>query len=389
MLLQIIKKEIKLFIFAGITILFMLILFVHSGVSDQVKILRTNNSLKEIQECKNKVKIELIRTWGSDEETDEKKLFFEPNDILLDNENYYFILTSNEIRIFNNKLDYLRSIGRSGLGPGDIWNAIQMDFDKDNNLVVSGGEDGGLQYFSTLGKYKGGFKPEEYRVGPLWINSKNEIVMLNRSLTNEKSPLWLIFDMKGNIQRVQGIREANSVNYLTYFKYDIAFYLDNNDALFSAFKYKPVIEKYNNIGELTMEIRYEVPFKVPELTSFKGYGQDLINSEMVCQSIAGDSQGNIFVLALNRERREQEQLIGGKFSATGRSGGSSTSFRYKPKIDKNSSDLYQLLILNPKGQILSAIPLNKYVSKIRIFNNILFLIDTYINMTISEYRIIY
>jgi hypothetical protein len=104
---------------------------------------------------------------------------------------------------------------------------------------------------------------------------------------------------------------------------------------------------------------------------------------MVCQSIAGDSRGNIFVLGLKRERREQEYLIGGIISNSG------GSFRVSPKIDKDSSDLYQILVINPKGKIVNIVPLNKYVNKIRIFNNVLFLIDSFIDMTISEYKIIY
>jgi len=41
---------------------------------------------------------------------------------------------------------------------------------------------------------------------------------------------------------------------MTQYKYDIAFYADNSDSLFSAYRYIPVIEKHNNIGELKMEI---------------------------------------------------------------------------------------------------------------------------------------
>ena len=352
-------------------------------LSIQFNPVRVQNSIEEIKRSQNKIKIELIRIWCNDQETDEKKILFEPQDILIDPENNYYILTSNEIRVFNKKTDYLRNIGRSGLGPGEFLRANQIEFDRNNNILVSDEGNWRLQYFSTLGKYEEGFKLVEYPIGPLWINKKNEIVMLNRSLTTNKSPLWLFLGKKGNLSHVRGIREANSINYMTQYKYDIAFYADNSDSLFSAYRYIPVIEKHNNIGELKMEIRYEVPFKVPELTSYRDYGQYLINSEMVCQSIAGDSRGNIFVLGLKRERREQEYLIGGIISNSG------GSFRVSPKIDKDSSDLYQILVINPKGKIVNIVPLNKYVNKIRIFNNVLFLIDSFIDMTISEYKIIY
>ena len=127
-----------------------------------------------------------------------------------------------------------------------------------------------------------------------------------------------------------------------------------------------------------------MPFEVPEIKVFRRGGQEYINSELACQSVALDSEGNLFVLALTRERRDPEVLIGGTIST-----GSGRSFRTTPKLDSKSANIYQLLVLDPKGKVVSAIPINKYFNKIRIFNDILFLIDTYVDMTISEYRIIH
>jgi len=374
-------KHIRIALFL---ILFSLFLLCKIIFSIQINPISVDNSQADIKKCQNKIKIDLIKIWGESDEADENKYFYEPKDIIVDSDHNYYVLASDVIRVFNNKREFLRKMGGPGVGPGSFLNSMQIEINKEADIVVWDEGNQRIQFLTKKGQLKGGFKPNGDPNGPFWINRKNEIVILNRNMTDKESPLWIIYDSKGNIQQTWGRREGNRCLYLTEAKYDLAFISDKNDALFSAYKYAPVIEKHDDKERLEMTIRYELPFEVPEIKVFRRGGQEYINSELACQSVALDSEGNLFVLALTRERRDPEVLIGGTIST-----GSGRSFRTTPKLDSKSANIYQLLVLDPKGKVVSAIPINKYFNKIRIFNDILFLIDTYVDMTISEYRIIH
>lgn len=367
----------------SVIILNILFFSIQTGRTDQINAVRVDNSLADIKKCPNKIKIELIRTWGEPDEADENKYFFKPIDILLDSDNNYYILASDVIRVFNRKTEFVRKMAGPGNGPGFFLNSIQIEMNKENDIVVWDEANQRIQYISKNGQYKGGFKLEDNPDGPFWINKNNEVVILNRSLTEKESPLWIIYDSKGNIRQTKGRREGNKSLYLTEAKYDLAFVADKNDALFSAYKYAPVIEKHDVNERLKMIVRYELPFEVPEIKRFRKGGQEYVDTEMACQSIALDSAGNLFVLALTRERRDSERGIGGTIRAGNK------VFSTTPKLDSRSANIYQVLVFDPQGKVVSAIPINKYVNKIRIFNDVLFLIDTHIDMTISEYRIIH
>ncbi len=57
-------------------------------------------------------------------------------------------------------------------------------------------------------------------------------------------------------------------------------------------------------------------------------------------------------------------------------------------VDITGTDLYQILVFDNSGKIVASEKLNIYANNIRIHEDRLFLIDTYINMRIYEYRFI-
>jgi hypothetical protein len=83
----------------------------------------------------------------------------------------------------------------------------------------------------------------------------------------------------------------------------------------------------------------------------------------------------------------EERKIGMYFMFSSSDGKSAYSGREKAKVDPTRSDLFQILAFDPAGKIIASKKLNTYVNKIRIHNDRLFLIDSYISMKILEYKI--
>jgi hypothetical protein len=58
------------------------------------------------------------------------------------------------------------------------------------------------------------------------------------------------------------------------------------------------------------------------------------------------------------------------------------------KFDVGSkTDLYQILVFNDSGEIIAQKKLDIHANNIRIYLDRLFLIDSYVNMMICEYKI--
>ncbi len=73
-----------------------------------------HNTLEEIEACKGKLKLKLVRIWGGDEENDGKKFFKTPSYLAVDERKNVYIsdVNSHHIKVFDREGNYLRTIGR-------------------------------------------------------------------------------------------------------------------------------------------------------------------------------------------------------------------------------------------------------------------------------------
>ena len=168
---------------------------------------RVHNSLEEIQICEGKLQLELIYEWSSEDEMDEYKILYEPKDVAISEEGDIYILAANWIKVFDKSRKHLRTIGGAGQGPGEFLEPDYIEFDREKNIVVMDSDNHRIQILSQEGKYLGGFSEIGNQAsGSIAVTQKNEILMLNRTLSKEPSSLWLFYDYQGQILDERGER---------------------------------------------------------------------------------------------------------------------------------------------------------------------------------------
>jgi hypothetical protein len=351
------------------------------------EIKRVHNSLEEIQSKEGKLQPTLVREWSGEAETDENKIFSEPKDVVISDEGDIYVLDANRIQAFDKSGNYLRTIGRNGLGPGDLSDPTFFEIDKQKNLIVVEKNNQRIQIFSSKGDYRGSFLMRENRPGRIAITQKNEILVLNRMLTTNPSPLWLYYDYQGQILREIGERKGGSSDVENAMRHEFAFSLDERDNLFASAIYKPLLQKYSSTGELQLESAFEVPFEVPEIKTIKMPEGTFVEGEAVSRAMDIDSRGRIFLLALTRIKSYEEKKVGLKLYGMRRDGKGGI-FTQKMKFDVDPrTNLYQILVFNDSGKIVASKKLNVHANNIRIHKNRLFLIDSYIDLVIREFEI--
>ena len=115
-----------------------------------------HNTLQDIENCKGKLQLKLIRIWGGDEEEDENKFFQTPTSVAVDdNQSIYICDFHNHcVKVFSNTGDYLRTIGRRGQGPGDMYAPNYISFSPGGDLLVCDFGNRRIQWFNSQGKSK-------------------------------------------------------------------------------------------------------------------------------------------------------------------------------------------------------------------------------------------
>ena len=373
-----------------------------------------HNTYQEIEACKGKLQLKLIRIWGGDEEQDEQKFFKFPEDIAVDTKESIYICDQYNycVKVFDYTGKYLRTIGRKGRGPGDLFGPSSIDFSPSGDLWVA--EMGGrrIQCFSASGKSKTIFKHK----GFIWwmrATSKNEIAVYCHQKTFDSRKLITIYNSKGELQREIGVYHDKSRSPRAAEK--LKFSIDNNDRFYAANSWTPVLRKYSPDGNLLMVITFETPFDIPvkivlndkgdeiqRLNDYeprqarikrKGDGVIITLKEdkgkkkkryTACGPIDTDSRNNIYLVTPRRLLTDKESnatRVSGSFSTLDRS---LVDFDVVENIDHN-----QLLVFNPEGKVTAEGQLTTFCDGIYVVNNRIFILDGLLNQRILEYEMIF
>ena len=161
---------------------------------------------------------------------------------------------NNNIRVFDTDLNYLRTIGRFGQGPGEFKFPADVTFDKKGNLYVIDQGNFRIQILDKDGEYISGFwfiydisKPD------ICLDSKNRIY-INKPANGY---LFTLLDSTGNtitkfgeLYRFENERELIKMN-------TVKFLIDDMDNIYCAFQEYPVLRKYDKDFNLIYEIKYD------------------------------------------------------------------------------------------------------------------------------------
>jgi hypothetical protein len=396
------------FVFA---LFFISYFFVHASE----RAVLVHNTIQDIENCKDKLQLKLIRVWGGDEEEDENKLLVTPVAVAFDKNMLIYIcdLHNHCIKVFSYFGKYIRTIGRKGRGPGDLYAPSIITFSPKGELMVL--EYGGrrIQWFSSEGKSK---KILKCKGMPGWIGvtSQNEIAVYDSYETFIQRKLISIINNKGKVLKKIGRYHDKSKNYITSEK--IHFAMDENDNLYAANKGTPVIRKYSPQGRLLRVITFETPLEIPVEIILNKKGDEIerieepnnevrvridnkengvsiqysnrkgkqIWKDKVCKGIVIDSKNRIIIITIRRNLTEKESssfAISGNLSGVDRD---LVDYNIVEKIDVN-----RLMVFDSNGKIIAQSPMTTLCSDIYIYNNRIYVVDGMYNQRILEYEMIF
>lgn len=382
---------------------------VFAGIAEKVDFIRNSN--QEIEACRGKMQLKLIRTWGGAEEQDENKFFDTPSDVLTDSENRVYIcdLYNHHIKVFDRSGNYVKTIGTRGRGPGDLYGPKKIALSSIGDLWV--GEQAGrrMQCFSETGKSKEIFKIKTF-IWSVGVTSKNEVIIYAPKITFESKRLLAVYNSNGKFSRYIGVYHAISNN--PFMGEKIRFVVDQDDYVYVANGWVPVIRKYSAGGRLKRVVTFETPFDIPvkvqlnekgdEIVRLNDYGQQNIKTENktsgvaiqikkskekkygVGVAMAIDEQKNIYQVSLRRVLTKEESkgtMISGNANKLNRS---LLNYDVVENIDVN-----RVLVFNPQGKIIAAAPLTTFCDGIYVKGDRLFVVDGMFNQRVLEYRMIF
>lgn len=371
-----------------------------------------HNSLKEIDACKGKVKLELVRIWGGDEEDDENKFFRTPTSVAVDKNKQVYICDEHShcIKVFKSSGEYVRTIGRRGRGPGDVYTPYSIALSPNGDLVVYESSGCRIQRFNPEGKSINIIKMKDLSLAWVGVTSKDQLAVYNHDITLRSGKLISILDKNGKTIRQIGTYHDKSKDFLESEKLDFA--IDENDNIYAGDKNTPVIRKYSPDGKLLLAITFEVPFEIPpfEITLNSGgdeikikkteSGEEIklkkgrmnsVNIQRTARKgkrrvtvifgIGTDSQKRIYIISRRRLVTEKDRSAGAIIWTPN----SIKRENLNSDISKNI-DAYRLLVFNPGGKVKAEAQLTSFCEDIHIHNNRIFIVDGVLNQRILEYE---
>jgi hypothetical protein len=302
----------------------------------------------------------------------------------------------------------VRTIGRKGRGPGDLYSPSYITFTPDGELLVC--ESGGrrIQWFNSQGKSTHILKHIE-TIDWIGVISRNEIAVYSHLKTFIQRRLITIMDNKCKILRKVGKYHDKAKNLISSERF--YFSIDEMGNLYAANQGTPVIRKYSPDGILLMVITFETTFDIPVEIKLNSSGDEIERKEEleskgdvkvtrikngvsiqyskkkrkwqygICMGIGIDSQKRIYTVKRRKILTEKEEL------ATAISGGDLYINRKRVNFDiVEKNDFNHMLVFNSNGKIIAKSPMTTLCDDIYIYNNRLFVIDGLCNQRVLEYN---
>ncbi|MFC1564420.1 NHL repeat-containing protein [candidate division KSB1 bacterium] len=241
-----------------------------------------------------KISLEFVHKIGELESDDEDIIFYNPNDIGIDDDGNYYVLDTGNYRVvkFDKNLNHLLTFGSKGQGPGEFLFPRNIHIDATGNIFVNDFRNKRISVFDKEGNYKKTIK-ENFNPHTMRMLSSGEIAIYDISPAGaenvDKSGLISILDHDGNIIRRIGKRRIYEESIMNLQGNVVTFALDNRDNIYITYIVRNRIDKYSPEGKFLMQISRELPYPEDD-TIIQG---KLINS--FSNGIQVDGKGRIWV----------------------------------------------------------------------------------------------
>jgi sugar lactone lactonase YvrE len=351
------------------------------------------------------IRIELVRTLGDVAAEDESVAFYMPAGIALDGRGDLYILDKGNHRVqkFSSDGRFLASFGRQGQGPGEFAYPDSIDVDGAGMIWVSDPNNQRIQVLAPEGVERKTIGFVKERVGKIRC-TRSGLVMAGGGgfffsypgLEGKGQPLPKLFkrlDFEGKTAGEYGEPVDFRHPLLNQMGNEVTFAVDENDNVYLAFLYQNRVERYSPEGKLLWRADRKLDYsteppkdKGKREASGGGVMFQMPRMNQCSGGIAVDGAGRIWVVTLNRQGREEEQ-VRVNMSVSMNGGERKMSMKPAGNTELRTTDMYKLEIFNPEGELLGSLPLDHFVDGIYIKGNRLFLWDAMRGAKFYEYRI--
>ena len=318
------------------------------------------------------VSLELVRTYGGLDETDENLQFYRVRGTAQDKEGNLYILDSGNYRIqvFDDTGGFVRSIGRQGQGPGEFMSPRELEIDSQGNLYVLDNRLSMVIVLDNEGKELRRMKPE-INIDHFRISPSGNIGMPMIETRDTTTPLVGLYD--NDFRNM--IRIGDKVDLGDEFKSQLAntasLAFDSHGSVYLSFIADNRLDKYTMNGELLWRSERPLPVEPGFRTmKFNARDAELLGIDeqevpnMISTVINVDHKNRLWISTANK----LTPLPG---DDTGSSGDAAWVFH----------------ILNSDGIFLGSVPTKHDISACRIFGDRVYIVDNE-NAMVYEYRIV-
>lgn len=351
------------------------------------------------------VRLELVRMLGDVAAEDEAVAFYMPSGIALDPQGDLYILDTGNHRVqkFSPDGRFLGSFGRQGQGPGEFAYPDSIDIDSAGLIWISDPNNQRIQVLTAEGAERKTIGFVKERVGKI-RRTKSGLVtaggggvfFFGPGMEEKPQPLPKLFkklDLEGKVTGEYGEPFDFKHPLVNQMGNQVTFAVDENDCIYLAFLYQNRVEKYSPEGKLLWradrKLDYSTDRPIDKGKREASGGGVMIQGPRMNQcaeGIAVDSSGRIWVVTLNRQPRENEQVdINMSVSMSG--GERKMSMKPAGKTDLRTTDIYKLEVFSPDGELLGSLPVDHFVDGIIIKGDRLFLWDALRGAKFYEYKI--
>jgi sugar lactone lactonase YvrE len=352
-----------------------------------------------------KVQVELVRTLGDVAAEDETVAFHMPAGLAVDSRGSLYILDAGNHRVqkFSAEGRYLASFGRQGQGPGDFSYPDSIAIDDQDMIWVSDPNNQRIQVLTPEGAERKTIGLVKERVGKIAL-IKSGLVMAGGGGVFFAGPgmeegkqalpkLYKKLDWDGKIAGEYGEPVDFGHPMLNQMGNQVTFTTDPQGGIYLAYLYQNRIDKYSSEGKLLWRADRKLDYSTdPPKDKGKREAREgrvmfqMPRMNQCAEGIAVDRSGRVWVVTLNRQTREEEQV---RVSMTVSMSEGERKMSMKPQgnTELRKTDVYKLEIYSPEGDLLGSLPLDHFVDGISIKGERLFLWDAMRGAKFYEYRI--
>jgi hypothetical protein len=330
------------------------------------------------------IRLEFVQKFGE---------FFKPFDLTCDSRGNIYVTDSgnHRIRKFSPDGELMASFGRKGQGPGVFQMMGGIAVDKDDQMYVPDRSTNYLKVLSAHGNEIKNF-PTLKITGEIALLSTGEYVLSKGLFFSSVATLGLIqiVDQNGTLFSTAGQQDLyDDWDHYRYFN-RTSFAIDRDDNLYLAYATRNKIEKYSPVGTLQMVIdrplNYPVSEKIEKIKQKIGPREiELPRLNFVSKSLAVDEEQRIWVLSYDRQLTPEELPVTIHFAdAEGRLEATDTI----KASESPQTDAFAFHVFEKNGEFLGEIPLRHFADRVKIFGDLLYILEKDNEMCVYVYRIV-